>query len=125
MTGEDIGFSVEKLLECNALDVFTTPISMKKNRPGTLLTVICAEESRDEIIDAIFRFTTTIGIRESLCDRYVLDRQEEIRDTEYGDIRIKKVSGYGVSREKPEYEDIKKAANDNNLSPMDIRDKLR
>lgn len=125
MTGEDIGFSVEKLLECNALDVFTTPISMKKNRPGTLLTVICAEESRDEIIDAIFRFTTTIGIRESLCDRYVLDRQEEIRDTEYGDIRIKNVSGYGVSREKPEYEDIKKAANDNNLSPMDIRDKLR
>ena len=125
MSGEDMGFCIDKLLEEGALDVFTTPIYMKKNRPGVLLTVICREDSKKKLVEQIFQYTTTIGIREAICDRYILDREEEIRKTEYGDVRIKKVKGYGVSREKIEYEDIKRLANDNSKSPKEIRDKLK
>lgn len=125
MSGEDMGFCIDKLLEEGALDVFTTPIYMKKNRPGVLLTVICREDSKKKLVEQIFQYTTTIGIREAIYDRYILDREEEIRKTEYGDVRIKKVKGYGVSREKIEYEDIKRLANDNSKSPKEIRDKLR
>ena len=125
MSGEDMGFCIDKLLEEGALDVFTTPIYMKKNRPGVLLTVICREDSKKKLVEQIFQYTTTIGIREAIYDRYILDREEEIRKTEYGDVRIKKVKGYGVSREKIEYEDIKRLANDNSKSPKEIRDKLK
>ena len=125
MSGEDMGFCIDKLLEEGAIDVFTTPIYMKKNRPGVLLTVICREDSKKKLVEQIFQYTTTIGIREAICDRYILDREEEIRKTEYGDVRIKKVKGYGVSREKIEYEDIKRLANDNSKSPKEIRDKLK
>ena len=125
MSGEDMGFCIDKLLEEGALDVFTTSIYMKKNRPGVLLTVICREDSKKKLVEQIFQYTTTIGIREAICDRYILDREEEIRKTEYGDVRIKKVKGYGVSREKIEYEDIKRLANDNSKSPKEIRDKLK
>ena len=125
MSGEDMGFCIDKLLEEGALDVFTTSIYMKKNRPEVLLTVICREDSKKKLVEQIFQYTTTIGIREAICDRYILDREEEIRKTEYGDVRIKKVKGYGVSREKIEYEDIKRLANDNSKSPKEIRDKLK
>jgi uncharacterized protein (TIGR00299 family) protein len=112
MTPEEIGFATERLMEEGALDVFTTSIGMKKNRPGVMLTVLCRDNAKDEFVKLIFKYTTTIGIRESICRRYVLDRVEKTITTPDGDIRVKEVSGYGVSRQKKEYEDLARIARD-------------
>lgn len=124
MTPENIGFASEKLFETGALEVFTTPIGMKKSRPGILLTVMCRENKRDEIISAIFKYTTTIGIRENISKRYVLSRSVETLDTEFGQVRVKKSEGYGVSRSKFEYEDLAEIARKTGMSIDEVREKL-
>ena len=124
MTPEDIGYATEKLLSDGALDTFTIPIYMKKNRPGILLSVVCREDMRDKMVRSIFKYTTTIGVRESVYSRYILDRKESVRRTKYGDIRVKEVEGYGVKRSKPEYDDIARLAEENNLSTIEIRKEL-
>jgi uncharacterized protein (TIGR00299 family) protein len=123
-TGEDLGFAVEELLAAGARDAFVTPIYMKKNRPAYLLSVICTEETKDKLVRKIFETTGTIGIRESVCDRYVLDRKEEMRETAFGLVRFKQVSGYGVTREKPEYEDLARIARERGLSVNQVREAL-
>lgn len=106
MTGERIGLALERLFEAGALDVFTTPIGMKKNRPAILLTCLCRPQQRDTMLHEIFKHTTTIGVRETLCNRYVLDRTETVQHTQYGDVRVKQIRGYGVERSKPELDDL-------------------
>ena len=106
MTGERIGLALERLFEAGALDVFTTPIGMKKNRPAILLTCLCRPQQRDTMLHEIFKHTTTIGVRETLCNRYVLDRTETVQHTQYGDVRVKQIRGYGVERSKPEFDDL-------------------
>ncbi|MCD8180491.1 MAG: nickel pincer cofactor biosynthesis protein LarC [Firmicutes bacterium] len=125
MTGEEIGFAVNRLLAAGALDVFTTPIGMKKNRPGILLTCMCREEDREEMLKLIFKHTSTIGVREHISNRYTLERAEETVNTEYGDIRVKKSRGCGVSKSKAEYDDIEKAALENDLSLADIKRNIK
>ncbi len=120
MTGEEIGFAINRLFDAGALDVFTVPIGMKKNRPGILLTCLCRENQREEMLKLIFKHTTTIGVREHISNRYILSRTEEVVNTKYGEIRIKKSHGYGVSRVKPEYDDIERAAIENDISVSDI-----
>lgn len=110
MTPEALGFAQERIFEAGAADVFTAPIYMKKSRPAVLLTCLCSHEKKDSVVSAIFKYTTTIGIRETLCERYVLDRKEQTVATKYGDIRVKYSSGYGVNRAKPEYDDVAAAA---------------
>ena len=116
MTGEAIGFAQEKLLDAGALDVFTTPITMKKSRPAILLTVLCRPEQRAELVNLLFRYTTTAGIRERSCSRYTLQRKEQTVQTCFGNIRVKQVEGYGVKRSKPEYEDLKRISETNGIS---------
>ena len=98
MTGEAIGFAMEQLLDAGALDVFTTAIGMKKNRPGIMLTVLCKPELKDKLVQQLFRHTTTLGIRENMMNRYTLDRKIETIETPYGPVRKKISSGYGVER---------------------------
>lgn len=121
MTGEHISYAVSRMFEAGALDVFTTPIYMKKNRPAFLLTCICAEADRDNIVREIFKHTSTLGIREKLCHRYILERKEESMTTNFGNVRVKKASGYGVNRIKAEYDDIAEIADKNNISLRDIK----
>ncbi len=116
MTGEEIGYAVEQLFEEGAKDVYTAPIFMKKNRPGTLLCVLCAPEDREDLVYAIFRYTSTIGIRECVMDRYVLKRQTRRIETVEGPIHRKFVSGYGVERSKNEYEDLARIARDKDVA---------
>ena len=116
MTGEQIGFALETLMELGALDVFTIPIGMKKSRPGILLTVLCKEADKEKMVSLIFKHTTTLGIREKFCSRYALRRKVETVGTPYGVIRKKVSAGYGVRRSKYEYEDLAKAARVNDLS---------
>lgn len=120
MTGEAIGFAIDRLFDAGALDVFTTPIGMKKNRPGILLTCICRENQRVEMLGLIFKHTSTIGVREYITNRYTLDRTIETTHTQFGDVRVKRSTGWGVSKIKAEYDDMEKIARENNISISDI-----
>lgn len=115
-TPEEIGFALERLFEAGALDAFTAPIGMKKNRPGVLLTVLCKPERRDEMLRCLFRHTGTLGVRETLCPRWTLRRDFRRAETEAGPIRIKTAEGFGVRREKPEYEDLARIARERGIS---------
>ena len=110
MTGEAIGHACEELFAAGALDVFTTAIGMKKNRPGTMLTVLVRPESEEAVVRALFIHTKTLGVRRSVKERYVLRRSTETVETPYGPIRKKISEGCGVRREKYEYDDISRAA---------------
>ena len=124
MTGEALGFAAQTLLEAGALDVYTAPVQMKKGRPGVLLTVLCREEERERFVRLIFRHTTTLGVRESLCRRHVLRRAERTEDNPLGSVRIKTAAGFGVEREKPEYEDIARIAREQGLSLDEVLKEL-
>ena len=124
MTPEYIGYAMEQLFKAGALDVWTQSIGMKKNRPGTMLCCLCTLEKREDMIRAIFAHTTTLGIREIEIRRHELDRQIIHKETAFGEIHIKKSSGYGIEREKPEFEDIVRAAEASGGSALDIWKKL-
>ena len=109
-TGEVIGFAMERLLDAGALDVYWTSVGMKKNRPGILLTCMCRPLDREKMVELLFRHTTTLGVRESTFRRYTLSRESKTIQTPDGDIRVKVSTGYGVAREKPEFEDLAKIA---------------
>lgn len=110
MTGEAIGFACERLFEGGAVDVYSLAAGMKKNRPGIILSCMCPEEKREELIGLIFKHTTTLGIREYVCKRYTLARSQRTEETPQGPVRIKRSEGWGVVREKAEYEDLARIA---------------
>ncbi len=116
MTAEAIGFATETLLTAGALEVYTVAAGMKKSRPGTVLHVMCAESVKDKIVELIFKHTTTIGIRENISRRYTLARSIRKVQTPYGEIRKKVSEGYGVTREKYEYEDLARIARERGMS---------
>lgn len=124
MTGEAVGFAMEQLFAAGALDVFTTPIGMKKSRPGILLTVLCRETAQETMAAQIFRHTTTLGIRKTRCERYTLRRAIETVETPYGAVRKKTAAGYGVSRTKYEYADLARIAAEHGRSLAEIRTDL-
>ena len=120
MTAERIGLAMDRLLEEGALDVYTVPIGMKKSRPGVMLCVLCRKTERDKMVQRIFQYTSTLGIRENLFKRYTLVRQIKEQDTLYGKVRVKISEGYGVERVKYEYDDIAKIAKEQGISPEEV-----
>jgi len=120
MTGEALGYATDLLFREGALDVYTSPIQMKKNRPGVLLTCLCEAEKANHFAQLILRHTTTLGLRKKICEKFMLKREFETLKTPWGDIRIKKSSGYGTSKSKAEYEDVVKIAEKSGLSYEEI-----
>ena len=116
ITSEAIGFAQEQFFEAGALEVYTIPVQMKKSRPGVLLTVMCREEDKDIMLKLFFRNTTTLGVRENVSRRYKLSRTIRKVDTEFGEVRKKVACGYGVTREKYEYEDIARIAKEQEMN---------
>ena len=116
MTGEEIGFASERLFALGAKDVYTVPIGMKKSRPGVMISVICQKKDMETLVRALFRYTTTIGIRKTSYDRFVLSREEKEASSPYGPVRIKRSEGYGTIRTKAEYDDLERIAKANNIS---------
>lgn len=115
MTGEQIGYAVEKLWTVGALDVFTTAIGMKKNRPAVMLSVIGPVAMRSRLEKCMFDHTSTLGIRRSTMDRSTLQREIRSVETTLGAIRVK-ISHRGKTSEPtfaPEYEDCKRLAEQN------------
>ena len=120
-TGEAIGFAMERLLDAGALDVYWTSVGMKKNRPGILLTCMCRPLDREKMVKLLFKHTTTLGVRESAFRRYTLSRESKTIQTPDGDIRVKVSTGYGVTREKPEFEDLAKIARETGKSLSELQ----
>lgn len=121
MTAEELGFAMEAILAAGALEVYTVPVGMKKSRPGTLLSVLCHEAEKEKLVRVIFQNTTTIGVREHACSRYTLKRSFETVQTPYGEVQKKISSGYGVTREKYEYEDLARIAREQGMSLEEVR----
>lgn len=112
MNPQIYGYLYDRLFEAGARDVWTTPIYMKKNRPGQMLSVLASEDKKDACARIIFRETTSIGIRvRRIEERLEADRHLAKVDTKYGDINCK-VSAYGghLINVAPEYEDCCRAA---------------
>jgi len=105
------GYVMDRLLEEGALDVFGMPVQMKKNRPGTLLTVLCKPEDAEKLAQLIFSETTTLGVRRREESRQTLARRWESVRIEWGEVRIKIASMNGtVTNYAPEYEDCRRIA---------------
>jgi uncharacterized protein (TIGR00299 family) protein len=111
MNPQIYGYFLEKALAEGALDVYTTPVQMKKNRPGTLLTVLCKPQDTNALISLIFAETTTFGARSYRAQRRVLPREWVKVGTEFGDVRVKisRVNGR-ILHVAPEYDDCRKLA---------------
>lgn len=116
MTPEAVGFAMERLFDAGAAEAYVTPIQMKKDRPGVLLTCMCRPEQRDNLLRTLFRHTTALEIRELPCSRYLLHRSERVVETGCGLVRIKTASGWGVRREKAEYSDLARIARETGCS---------
>jgi len=116
MNPQIYGYFLEKALAAGALDVYTTPVQMKKNRPGTLLTVLCKPQDTNALMSLIFAETTTFGARTYRAQRRVLPREWVSVATEYGDVRIKvsRVNGR-ILHVAPEYDDCRKLAVEKNV----------
>ncbi len=105
------GYVMDRLFEEGALDVFGMPVQMKKNRPGTLLTVLCKPEAAEKLAELIFVETTTLGVRRREEVRQTLARRWENVRTQWGEVRIKIASMNGtVTNYAPEYEDCRRLA---------------
>lgn len=121
MSAEDMAYATKALIENGAKDAFVTPVIMKKGRSGMLLTVLCSAVDKERFVSLIFKHTSTIGIRVKETERIILNRHEETVHTKLGDVRVKYSEGYGVKREKPEFEDLRKLAEENNISVAEAR----
>ena len=120
MNPQFYGHVVDLLLEAGALDAFLTPVIMKKNRPGVLLTVLAPSALAGRLSGLILSETTTIGLRSYPVSRSVLPRSEAAVETPYGAIRIKVVEHGDGKRYAPEYEDCRQAALRNKIPLADV-----
>ncbi len=111
MSPQIYGFFAERALQTGALDVFSVPVQMKKNRPGQLITVLCKPADREKFSDLLFRETTTLGVRQSSVKRRTLQRESLTVQTSLGSIRMKVARLHGhILNVAPEYEDCQKVA---------------
>ena len=124
MAPEDIAYATELLMDEGACDVYTLNIQMKKNRPGIMLCCMCKQNEKEKFAGLIFKHTSTIGIREYECNRYILKRENIVIDTGYGKVQAKKSEGYGTKRIKAEYEDIARIAKETGLPISEVRKKI-
>lgn len=124
MTAEEIAFAAETLLDAGAAEVFVVPVIMKKGRPGSLIKIICSPEKKEQMIRTVFQHTSTLGIRAVDTERFILDRRMESRESSWGPVRVKQAEGYGVRKEKIEYEDLARIAREEGLSLGEVRKEI-
>ena len=115
MSPEALAFACARLLEGGALDVYTTPGTMKKGRPGWVLTVLCKPDHEQELVRQIFLHTTTNGLRSRLSQKLYLKPDIRQVQTQWGPVGVKIAKGFGVTHAKPEFEDVAALARENGL----------
>ncbi|HKQ91790.1 MAG TPA: nickel pincer cofactor biosynthesis protein LarC [Blastocatellia bacterium] len=123
LNAQVFGYLMEKALAAGALDIFYTPVQMKKNRPGVLLTLLCNPPDRERMCDLIFRETTTLGVRYRNEQREILTREFVTVETEYGPIRVKvsRARDGRVMNASPEFEDCRVAAEKSGVGLRDAQ----
>lgn len=124
MTAEELGYAMEVLRENGALEVYTTVAQMKKNRSGYVFTCLCRPEMEALLAELVMKHTTTIGIRRRTWERYELERTVDTVNTQYGPVRVKRSKGYGVEKQKPEYDDLVRIAREQGCSIDAIRKEI-
>ncbi len=116
MNPQIFGALMDRLHGAGALDVLYAPVQMKKNRPGTLVTIIARPEQRSELTELMFRESTTIGVRSVEMDRECLDRETVDVTTELGSVRFKVARRFGrVFNAQPEFDDVARLAVEHGL----------
>jgi len=123
-TGEVLGYVMDKLLDAGALDVFFTPIYMKKCRPAVKLTFIAKEYDIDSLEKIVFSETSTIGIRKIEVKRSTMERSSQLINTKYGEISVKKAVYGDITKYSGEFEDMKKAAIKYNIPIKSVYDEI-
>lgn len=119
-TGETLAYCMEQLFDAGARDVWYTPIFMKKGRPAYMLSVLCREDVKDDCIRIIFRETSAIGMRVTLQERVIMDREAVTVDTPYGPVDAKHMTYEDVEKTTIEYESAKKLAMENGVPLYEI-----
>jgi len=121
MNPQVYGYFAERALEAGALDVFSIPVQMKKNRPGQLVTILCKPSDREKFSELLFRETTTLGVRQSDVKRRALQRESAVVQTPFGSIRLKiaRLNGH-ILNVAPEYEDCRKAAAESSVPLKEV-----
>lgn len=116
MNPQIFGYLLEKALASGALDVFATPVQMKKSRPGSLVTVLCKPEDEAKFQDMLFAETTTLGVRSHLVERRALPREFVKVSTRFGEVRVKvaRIAGR-LPHASPEFDDCRKLAEEKNV----------
>jgi uncharacterized protein (TIGR00299 family) protein len=116
MNPQIYGYFQDRALAAGALDVYTTPVQMKKNRPGTLLTLLCKPSDTEKLMSMIFAETTSLGARSYRAQRRILPRESISVHTQFGDVRVKiaRVNGH-IRQAAPEFEDCRKLATEKNV----------
>lgn len=122
MTPEELAFAASRLLELGALDVYLTPGTMKKGRPGHVLTVLCEPLREAEFARLILRHTTTNGLRVRCCAKYFLKPGQEETETPWGTVRVKTAEGFGVTHRKMEFEDAAALARKHDIPLPKLKD---
>ena len=125
MNPELIPFIEEELLAIGALDVFRTPIQMKKGRSGVKLSILVGNDKKDQILEYLFTQTSTFGVRSFVVDKMMMKREYEMISTEYGEVQIKKAILNGeVVKYKPEFEDIKRISKETKIPINDVQNRI-
>lgn len=124
MTAEALSFACARLLELGALDVYAVPGTMKKGRPGQVLTVLCSPGQEDRLARHILAQTATNGVRVRRCGKYFLTPDLRSVDTPWGPLRIKRAEGFGISHTKPEYDDVAALARANGLPYQSVLEEV-
>lgn len=126
MPAEEFDFVMERLFKEGAQDVYFTPIMMKKTRPATKISVLCKTSEELKFTDILLKETTTLGVRSFEVKKSMLDRKIELLDTKFGAIEVKSGIYDGqVIKVKPEYDQCKKAAEQNNVSLQEVMNEIR
>jgi hypothetical protein len=118
---EIYGYVMARAFAVGALDVFFTPIQMKKQRPGTLLRVLCRPEDAPALRQLLFRETTTLGVRQQAVERYALPRTQRAVETPYGRVRLKVAQlPEGGTKVAPEYDDCRRLARERDVPLREV-----
>ena len=124
-SGEVLGFAMESLLEAGASDVWNTPIYMKKTRPAYMISVLCKDHMIKVMEDLLFLQTTTIGVRRHSVERTILDRENKVVETEWGDVEVKVCAWKDRSFCYPEYEGVRKICKQTGMDFQTVYDRVR
>jgi hypothetical protein len=121
LPGEGFGFLMESLLEAGALDVYFTAVQMKKNRPGTLVTMLCREADLEPLAGVLLAESGSLGCRYSRATRIEAEREVRALATRFGRVRIKRATLRGrLLGEKPEYEDCRRLAQEHGVTWREV-----